>query len=35
VPSVDGLWAIPRDGGEPTHLLETPEAASPSWTRGG
>ena len=35
VPSDDGLWAIPRDGGEPTHLLETGQAASPSWTRGG
>ena len=35
VPSDDGLWAIPRDGGEPTHLLDAGEAASPSWTRSG
>jgi hypothetical protein len=30
-----GLWAIPRDGGEATPLLETGQAASPSWERTG
>ncbi len=34
VPGDDGLWAIPRDGGEPAQLLETGRVASPSWARG-
>lgn len=36
VPGEDGsLWAIPRDGGDATRLLEAGQAASPSWTRTG
>jgi len=29
-----GLWAIPRDGGEVTEIIDVEQAAAPAWARG-